>query len=62
MSAPLAAFRIEELEELDAHQVDLLRNAIERELRESDEIKAIIRRKFEPMLNRMRSRSPSGRR
>jgi hypothetical protein len=56
MSAPLACFTIEELEQLDAHQVDLLRNAIERELRESEEIKAMIRRKYEPMYHRMRAR------
>ena len=56
MSRQLQAFTIEELELLDAHQVDLLRNAIEREIRESPEIKEIIRKKFEPMYDRMRAR------
>jgi hypothetical protein len=55
MSCQLQAFTIEELELLDAHQLDLLKNAIDREIRESPEIKEIIRRKFEPMYNRMKS-------
>jgi hypothetical protein len=56
MSRQLQAFTIEELEQLDAHQLDLLKNAIDREISESPEIKEIIRKKFEPMYNRMRAR------
>jgi hypothetical protein len=56
MSRQLQAFTIEELERLDAHQLDLLKNAIDREISESPEIKGIIRKKFEPMYNRMRAR------
>jgi hypothetical protein len=55
MSAQLQCFTIEELEQLDAHQLDLLRNAIDREIRNSPEIHQIIRAKFEPMYNRMAS-------
>jgi hypothetical protein len=54
MSAPLSSFTIEELEHLDAHQVDLLRNAIER-LRENEQIKRMIKEKFQPMYNRMKA-------
>jgi hypothetical protein len=59
MSSQLQCFTIEELEQLDAHQLELLRNAIDREIRNSPEILAIIRKKFEPMYVRMASR-PSG--
>jgi hypothetical protein len=53
MSSPLQCFTIEELEKLDAHQLDLLKNAIDREIRNSPKIKGILYRKFKPMYNRM---------
>ena len=56
MSAPLQCFTIEELERLDAHQLDLLKNAIEREIRNSPEIHRILRKKFEPMYDAMASK------
>jgi hypothetical protein len=55
MSAPLSCFSIEELEHLDAHQVDLLRNAIERELRENEQIKGMLKTKFQAMYDRMKA-------
>ena len=58
MSAPLACFSIEELELLDAHQVELLKNAIEREIRTSPEIRAILRSKYEAMFARMAAGQP----
>jgi hypothetical protein len=62
MSAPLSCFSIEELEHLDAHQVDLLRNAIERELRENEQIKGMLKTKFQAMYDRMKAGTkPAGR-
>jgi hypothetical protein len=46
-------FTIEELEELDEHQLSLLRQAIERELSTNADINKIIREKFAPMRVRM---------
>jgi hypothetical protein len=60
MSNQLQCFTIEELERLDAHQLDLLKNAIDREIRNSREIRAIIRKKFEPMYVRMASQPRPG--
>jgi hypothetical protein len=57
MSMTMQAFTIEELEKLSEHQVTLLQFAVEREIRNSSEIKGIIRDKFEPMLNRMTAES-----
>ncbi len=60
MSMQLQCFKIEELELLDAHQVELLKNAIEREIRNSPQIRAILRKKFEHMYSRMASRVRPG--
>jgi hypothetical protein len=46
-------FSPEELEALDAHQLALLRFAIEREVRSNPEILKIIRDKFQPTYDRM---------
>jgi hypothetical protein len=55
-------FAIEELEELDEHQLSLLRQAIEREIATNADIHKIIRDKFAPMRVRMaaqrRARGP----
>lgn len=53
MGAFLQCFTLEELEELDESQLALLRNAIEREIRNSPEICKIIRDKFAPVRVRM---------
>jgi hypothetical protein len=53
MSNVMQCFSIEELESLDEHQLALLRFAIEREVRNSEEIKAILRARFQPMYDRM---------
>ena len=55
-------FTIEELEELDKHQLSLLRQAIKKEIATNADIHEIIREKFAPMRVRManqrRARGP----
>ena len=53
MAALMQCFSTEELEELDPHQLALLRFAIEREVRNNPDIHKIIRDKFGPMRDRM---------
>jgi hypothetical protein len=63
MSGFMQCFSTEELEELDPHQLALLRFAIEREVRNNTDIHKIIRDKFGPMRDRMarpRPRRPRG--
>jgi hypothetical protein len=53
MSDVMQCFTIEELEALDEHQVNLLRFAIQRDVRTNPDIHKIIRGKFGPMYQRM---------
>jgi hypothetical protein len=59
----IICFTIEELEELDEHQLSLLRHAIERELATNADIHKLIRDKFAPVRVRMaaqrRTRGPN---
>ena len=59
MGALVQCFSTEELEQLDEHQLALLRHAIEREIRNSPEIHRILREKFGPMRDRMASQGRS---
>jgi hypothetical protein len=55
-------FSLEELEELDEHQLSLLRQAIAKELRTNGDIHKIVHDKFAPVRTRMaaqrRARGP----
>jgi hypothetical protein len=53
MSDKMQCFSIEELEPLDEHQLALLRFAIEREVRNSPEVKRILRASVQPIYDRM---------
>ena len=53
MGMPMQCFSIEELKSLDERQLELLRFAIEREIRNSEEIKAILRARFKPMYDQL---------
>jgi hypothetical protein len=55
MSAFMQCFSIEELERLDEHQLSLLRFALEREVRNSPEIKRILRVSVQALYDQMRS-------
>jgi hypothetical protein len=57
MGRPLQCFDIEELERLDAHQLALLRAAIEREIDNSPEIAAILKAKVRPLYDRLTARN-----
>jgi hypothetical protein len=59
MSMTMQCFSIEELEPLDEHQRALLRNALEREIRNSPEIHKILRGKIQPLYDRMMAQRPT---
>jgi hypothetical protein len=61
MSDSMQCFSIEELERLNPHQLDLLRHATRRELRNNPEIRRIIRDSVQPIYDRMtgQARPPS---
>jgi hypothetical protein len=54
---PLQLFDIEELERLDAHQLALLKVAIEREIDNSPEIATILKAKVRPIYDRLTPRN-----
>ncbi|GAC1347343.1 MAG: hypothetical protein NVSMB18_32040 [Acetobacteraceae bacterium] len=60
MGGFVKCFSIEELETLDAHKVALLREAIERELANSPEIREILRAKTRPVYDRLSGKTDAG--
>jgi hypothetical protein len=62
MSDSMQCFTTEELEELTPHQLDLLRHATRREIRNNSEIHRILKEKFGPMRDRMAAQSRPRRR
>jgi hypothetical protein len=66
MSDSMQCFSIEELEQLDPHQLDLLRHATRREIRNNPEIRRMIRESVQLIYDRMagqtRPRRPRTRR
>jgi hypothetical protein len=53
MSESMECFATEELEELTPHQLELLRHATRREIRNNPEIRRIIRESVQPIYDRM---------
>lgn len=51
-------FDLEELEQLEARDIAIIREAIERELANSPEVRAIIRAKVQPVYDRLSQKKP----
>jgi hypothetical protein len=62
MSSYMQCFSIDEVLLLDEHQLSLLRLALEREVRNSPEIKRILRASIQPLYDQMVSPSKSRKR
>jgi hypothetical protein len=60
MAAFMQCFSVDELLPLDEHQLSLLRFALEREVRNSPEIKRILRASVQPLYDQMQSQRRQG--